>query len=405
MSTTNLEGFLYSLLPTTYRLRDIETDYTLKRYLGALEVGLSHQLQELKNILLLLDVENIDAKFLPFYAKAFGVEYDPSIPESFQRKYLANLVDIFKRKGTEEVIKFICRELSGMNVSVAEAHQGVFRTWGNNPHDEFLGKYLQPKTYELGNRTFYLPGGDRTKKGRIDVTLIPTSDKQEITKKEEEALRKYIANLMPPYVQLVFDVHNKDVYSDVTTLAVSELDEDKWSIIHTDTINLSVEYTDTKSTVHTNILEYNIPVSVVEQIFTNVQNIEAFTEELSNTVSELGFNERLGIVSTDTIAKVLTEGISSNKIKIQDKGVAIHTEVIEKLTSKIPSLLSEETIVINDIADVLVQTITKIQNNATIPTEIEESSIIAIPLEVSGGIINTGNISEEHEDKVTLLGE
>lgn len=208
---TRLGSHLYNRLPRLYRFADSETDYTLARFLDALGGSLDYTYNSVEEILKLLDVEKMDVRFLPFYARMFGVTYENDVPEEFQRKFLANLVDIFKRKGTKEVIEFIAREITGMEADVREAHHFTFRTWGTNPHDEMVGGFTTPKTYDSSQDFIYYLGGDsKTSRYTVYITLY-TEQALEDVDIREELIRRYCEGLKPHYTTLVFRVRGVSI--------------------------------------------------------------------------------------------------------------------------------------------------------------------------------------------------
>ena len=199
--------YLYNSLPKIYRVKDSEVDFTLKKFLHALGDGLEEVHEEVLNLLTLIDVEKMDSKFLPFYASMFGVTYNYDVPEAFQRKYLANLVDIMKRKGTREVIEFTAREITGMEANILEGHYRGFRTWGTNPHEEKLHGYEMPKTYNNKREDvpFRFVGGTTTQRGTVIVNLTTDKETSDLYL-NHHIVSRYLKDLVQPYVNLIFRI-------------------------------------------------------------------------------------------------------------------------------------------------------------------------------------------------------
>lgn len=115
---SRLSDYLYNRLPKIYRTFD--TSEQLKRYLETLtEAGLDLVMAETIGLENLIDANKCPSKFLPYLCETFGIEYQPDIPEMFQRRFLKNCVELYKKKGTKTAIKFLARELSGMSADVS----------------------------------------------------------------------------------------------------------------------------------------------------------------------------------------------------------------------------------------------------------------------------------------------
>lgn len=196
--------YLYNHLPSIYREEDITTDYTLKRFLDTVGLIMSETLDETVNLLDLIDVEKTPTHLLPYYARMFGYEYDTSVPEDFQRKYLANIVDIQKRKGTKEVLEFTARELTGMNATVREGHNLKFKTWGAKVDTDKCIEYNPPRTFggKSGVPYFFI-GGDNTDRFTVMVYL----DNKGNNNAEEiflntQLLSRWTKELVQPFINL-----------------------------------------------------------------------------------------------------------------------------------------------------------------------------------------------------------
>ena len=249
----NFKHYLYESLPEVYREKDIDTGFTLKRYLEALGEGLDIVNQDTTLLLQLLDVERMDKKYLSHFAKMFGVEYGEDVPEEFQRKFLANLIDIYKRKGTREVIEFIAREITGMRAEVREGHHFKFRTWGTNPHKEMFGGFSTPKTFsDEQDYTYYLGGSDRVGRYTTYVTLYTEQDVNDVDIREE-LIRRFTKGLIPSYTTLVFRLRGTSVEEEVIYPILEEEYKDiesfgdtkKSNIQYQDSTHIVTKYTHT----------------------------------------------------------------------------------------------------------------------------------------------------------------
>lgn len=196
--------YLYKSLPSIYRIRDIDMEYTLKRYLDALGTGLDIVDEETGKIITLTDVENMEARFLPLFSSMFGLSYDHNVPEAYQRRLLANIIEIYKRKGTKSVIEFIARELTGMSATVKEGQRTVFKTW--NPSVDLTGTIstaTNPKTYGGSYAHHYL-GGENTDRFTIVVSLTNSNKDREEAFFDTQLLAKLTADLVPSYISVLF---------------------------------------------------------------------------------------------------------------------------------------------------------------------------------------------------------
>lgn len=111
--------YLYNRLPKIYRNTD--RDFILQRFIETfVEGGFNIVINDMVNLPDLLDVDKCPKKFLPLLSKMYGYEYSEELPELFQRRLLKNIVEMYKRKGTKSVVKFIARELSGFETELIE---------------------------------------------------------------------------------------------------------------------------------------------------------------------------------------------------------------------------------------------------------------------------------------------
>lgn len=193
-------NYLYKQLPAYYRYRDIETEYTLERYLKCLGEYLNVVFEETDDIKDLLDVEKMPSKFLPYYAKMFGIKIYDDISEDFQRKLLANIVPILKRKGTRDVIEFVARELTGYDVDITEGNEYAFKTWVDEVELPLGAK--QSLTYAETQTIHYRYAGSELTSRFIVYVEIHTLEVEATI--SEELIRRYLKDLVPSYINVVF---------------------------------------------------------------------------------------------------------------------------------------------------------------------------------------------------------
>lgn len=125
-----LTHLYYNKLPQVYREADraLKT-YPLKRYLSALvDGGYAELLTDINGIMDLIDPQKCPEEFLPYLCESFGLEYFEDIAPQYQRRFLSNIGEIIKRRGTYSCVRFLTRVLTGLNVEleyIRGEHDGV----------------------------------------------------------------------------------------------------------------------------------------------------------------------------------------------------------------------------------------------------------------------------------------
>ena len=118
MGTTpeKLLDLLYNRkLPQIYREEDSKIGLPLKRYLESLvEGGYKGAVEDIEGILTLFDPQHIPESLFPFLCESFGLEYFPDIDLTYQRKFLLNLGELIKRRGTFSSVHYMIRALTGL---------------------------------------------------------------------------------------------------------------------------------------------------------------------------------------------------------------------------------------------------------------------------------------------------
>ena len=107
-------------LPQIYRDEDKKIGYPLKRYLESLiEGGFCGSIKDIDMLMLLIDPETIPEKFFPYLYESFGLEYFPDIDVSYQRKFLLNIGELVKRRGTFSSVQFLIKVLTGLEAELS----------------------------------------------------------------------------------------------------------------------------------------------------------------------------------------------------------------------------------------------------------------------------------------------
>ena len=110
----------YEKLPKIYREKDRGLGFPLRRFITALvEGGLYKLNEETTNILDLVDPEKCPDEWFPYLCRSFGLEYFRDIDISYQRRFLANIGEIIRRRGTYACVRYMVSVLTGCDVELA----------------------------------------------------------------------------------------------------------------------------------------------------------------------------------------------------------------------------------------------------------------------------------------------
>lgn len=124
MKVTDFSDFLYNKLPKVYRDEDQKIGYPLKRYLEALvEGGFAHIIEGVNEFITLIDPDKIPEEFLPHLCNSFGLTYFPDLDSTYQRKFLSNVGEIMKRRGTYAGIHYLAKSLTGLDSELSFIHE------------------------------------------------------------------------------------------------------------------------------------------------------------------------------------------------------------------------------------------------------------------------------------------
>jgi len=117
----NFGEYLYKdRLPLHYQLEDSDQNYALKKYMSAAGIGYTTTSTDIVKSLELFDPEKCPEKFFPILFSNFGLPYFQDLPMKLQRKLLANIGELYLRKGTKNVVKYLGREVTGLDVTIVE---------------------------------------------------------------------------------------------------------------------------------------------------------------------------------------------------------------------------------------------------------------------------------------------
>lgn len=121
MQITNdkLLNYLYEKkLPQVYRTMDnsLRTRPFYRYLQSLLEGGYGEQLKDINRFLDIVDPKKCPEEFLPYFMESFGLTYYPVIDVAYQRKFLSNIGELLKRRGTHSVVSYLVRTLTGLNI-------------------------------------------------------------------------------------------------------------------------------------------------------------------------------------------------------------------------------------------------------------------------------------------------
>lgn len=153
----------YHKLPEIYRTFDSTLGRPLYRYLQSLiEGGYADVIYNntrgyrgIENLLDLLDPQTCPDEFLPYYCKSMGIEWFPDLITEergtyYLRTFLCNIGEVYKRRGTESVVKYIAKVLTEMDVVIE--YERLFNV-DRTTQARIMWVELQAHTQEEINRT------------------------------------------------------------------------------------------------------------------------------------------------------------------------------------------------------------------------------------------------------------
>ena len=112
---TYSEG-MYNLLPKMYRTADLSQNDTLQKFLKVLfEDGSGIVLDDINITPQLIDPLVCPTKFLPQFCESMGYFYTQEIAEKYQRKFMQNVGQLHRRKGTKSAVKYLVRSITGLD--------------------------------------------------------------------------------------------------------------------------------------------------------------------------------------------------------------------------------------------------------------------------------------------------
>lgn len=175
----------YQKLPEVYRVFDEPLGKPLYRYLQSmLEGGYADLVNNttkgyrgIENLLELIDPRTCPDEFLPYYCKSMGIDWFPDLITEergtyYLRTFLCNVGEIYKRRGTDSVVRYIAKVLTEMDVKLR--YERVFNS-------------------------------DRTTKARILWVELQAHTQEEINKVgiSSKVIKRYVDTQIPYYITSV----------------------------------------------------------------------------------------------------------------------------------------------------------------------------------------------------------
>lgn len=116
ITPSELLNLLYiKKLPQVYREEDGKIGLPLHRYLQSLvEGGYKGAIEDIEKTLTMFDPKAIPESLFPFLCESFGLEYFPDIDVTYQRKFVMNLGELVRRRGTFSSVHYMIRALTGL---------------------------------------------------------------------------------------------------------------------------------------------------------------------------------------------------------------------------------------------------------------------------------------------------
>lgn len=119
MNNKQMLNRLYNQLPRMYRNMDLEQKKQLEKYLDIMvSGGLYPAYLETQNLMNLMDFNTVPKEYLPYLASVLGFQFPYDLDEQTQRTYIKTAVAGYKKKGTQQALAYMVRELTRFKTSI-----------------------------------------------------------------------------------------------------------------------------------------------------------------------------------------------------------------------------------------------------------------------------------------------
>lgn len=194
---TRLLDLLYNKkLPQIYRDEDSKIGSPLHRYLEALVCGgYKGAIDDIEKTLTLFDPKAIPESIFPFLCESFGLEYFPDIDVTYQRKFLLNLGELVRRRGTFSSVHYMIRALTGLEselstegntLNIVLLAKNLEQTRNIEISMTIIGNYIQSQIpYYIVPNISYRVAVQVIPSSSYTLSAITTLKRYEINQKEE----------------------------------------------------------------------------------------------------------------------------------------------------------------------------------------------------------------------------
>ena len=113
---SGIGDWLYESLPELTKERD--STLVLKQVLGVMGSGLDELRTLTDDFVKLVDIDNCEARYLPYLASMLGFEFPYDLDPVMQRNFIRSIVSMYRVKGTPLAMKFVVTRMIGNGYSV-----------------------------------------------------------------------------------------------------------------------------------------------------------------------------------------------------------------------------------------------------------------------------------------------
>lgn len=109
---------LYEKMPEVYRRLDSNNNYSLKKYVDSMSIGLTQVFDDITNFKKLVNPLECADEYIQVLCDCFYIPFYSDIPIKYYRKLLNDIGNLRLRKGTLNCVHYLCTALTGLDVDV-----------------------------------------------------------------------------------------------------------------------------------------------------------------------------------------------------------------------------------------------------------------------------------------------
>ena len=117
------QEYLFSKYPNVYR--DMDSNRLLEKFTYALTDPAVPLIEKIERMYELLSADDCPDEVVHTFYSNFGGEFYAGISLEYQRKFLLNVMDVIKRRGTFECVRYLVSATTGLNVELMYLEDGV----------------------------------------------------------------------------------------------------------------------------------------------------------------------------------------------------------------------------------------------------------------------------------------